>query len=106
MGHVWDVTHKVLPAARMCGTNKEDTCPPQCLPSALMAHYVGPTAQLVDYTIECSELLIYLSLRSGELDKTSSHMWDNCYFPMFLFRDGSLTLVCMVPFMDLARLCH
>ena len=34
--------------------------------------------------------------RLGLLNKTSSHMWGSWYFPMFLIRDGSLTLMNMV----------
>ena len=40
---------------------------------------------------------VYLSLRSGILKKTSSHMCDTWYFPMFLLRKGSLTLINIDP---------
>ena len=35
----------------------------------------------------------YLSLSFGDLTSTSSHMCGSWYLPIFLFRDGSLTLI-------------
>ena len=35
----------------------------------------------------------YFNLNSVMLNKTSSHMWGRWYLPMFLFRDGLLTLM-------------
>ena len=37
--------------------------------------------------------LYYFSLSSNEFTSTSSHMCGSWYMPMFLFRDGSLTLM-------------
>ena len=35
---------------------------------------------------------VYLSFSPGVFTSTSSHMCDSWYLPMFLLRDGSLTL--------------
>ena len=48
-------------------------------------------------------VLCYFSLSSGLLHRTSSHMWGRWYLPMFLFRDGLLTLVYRASFMVLMR---
>ena len=39
----------------------------------------------------------------GCVNRTSSHMWGRWYLPMFLFRDGWLTLIYMASFMVLMR---
>ena len=44
----------------------------------------------------------YLSLSSGDLTSTSSHMCGSWYLPIFLFRDGSLTLINNASLMALA----
>ena len=44
----------------------------------------------------------YLSLSSGDLTSSSSHMCGSWYLPMFLFRDGSLTLINIASLMALA----
>ena len=49
---------------------------------------------------------VYLRCWSGVLNKTSSHRWDDCYFPMFLVRDGSLTLMYIAALMVHARVCY
>ena len=36
---------------------------------------------------------VYLSLSAAEFTSTASHMCGSWYFPIFLFRDGSLTLI-------------
>ena len=41
---------------------------------------------------------------SDVLSRTSSHMCGRCYLPMFLFRDGSLTLMNIASLTDLASL--
>ena len=46
----------------------------------------------------------YLSLSSGDLTNTSSHICGRWYLPIFLFRDGSLTLISIASLMDLAIL--
>ena len=38
-------------------------------------------------------LALYLNFNSGDLTNTSSHMCGSWYLPMFLFRDGSFTLI-------------
>ena len=43
---------------------------------------------------------VYLKQRSGVLSKTSSHMWDSWYLPMFMLRDGSLTLMNIAPWLS------
>ena len=48
------------------------------------------------------DLGLYLSLSSGHLTKTSFHICGSWYFPIFLFRDGSLTLISIASLMDLA----
>ena len=45
----------------------------------------------------------YLSLSSGEFTNTSSHISDCWYLPMFLFMDGSLTLMKIHSLIDLTR---
>ena len=50
-------------------------------------------------------LEVFQSLRSGVLNKTSSHTCGSQYFPMFLSSDGSLTLVYIASFVALVRLC-
>ena len=44
----------------------------------------------------------YLNLSSGDLTNTSSHICGSWYLPIFLFRDGSLTLISIAPLMTLA----
>ena len=46
---------------------------------------------------------VYFSFSSGQLHRTSSHMWGRWYLPMFLFRDGLLTLIYKASFMVLMR---
>ena len=46
----------------------------------------------------------YLSLSSGDLTNTSSHICGSRYLPIFLFRDGSLTLISIASLMALAIL--
>ena len=48
----------------------------------------------------------YLSLSSGDLTNTSSHICGSWYLPIYLFRDGSLTLISIVSLMDLAKLWY
>ena len=44
----------------------------------------------------------YLSLSSGDLTSTSSHICGSWYLPIFLFRYGSLTLINIASLMALA----
>ena len=46
----------------------------------------------------------YLSLSSSDLTSTSSHMCGSWYLPIFLFRDGPLTLINTASLMALAIL--
>ena len=46
----------------------------------------------------------YLSLRSGDLTNTSSHIYGSWDLPIFLFRDRSLTLISIASLMALAIL--
>ena len=46
----------------------------------------------------------YLSLSSDDLTNTSSHICGSWYLPVFLFKDGSLTLNGIDSLMDLAIL--
>ena len=43
-----------------------------------------------------------LNLSSGDLTNTSSHMYSSWYLPIFLFRDGSFTLINIASLMVLA----
>ena len=45
----------------------------------------------------------YFNLSSGLLHRTSSHIWGRWYLPIFLFRDGLLTLMYKASFMVLMR---
>ena len=44
------------------------------------------------------------NFNSDVLFRTSSHMWGRWYLPIFLFRDGSLTLMNRASFIDLVKL--
>ena len=46
----------------------------------------------------------YLSLSSVDLTNTLSHTYGSWYLPIFLFRDGSLTVISIASLMDLAIL--
>ena len=48
-------------------------------------------------------LACYFSLSSGEFISTLSLMCCICYLPIFLLRNGSLTLMRMASLMDLAK---
>ena len=47
----------------------------------------------------------YFNLSSDVLNRTSSHMWGRWYLPIFLFRDGLLTLIYRASLMALMRFC-
>ena len=47
-------------------------------------------------------VVVYLSLSSGEFTSTSSLIYGSWYLPIFLFRDGSSTLMRIASLMDLA----
>ena len=48
--------------------------------------------------------IIYFSFNSGDLTNTSSQICGSWYLPIFLFRDGSLTLISMASLMVLVML--
>ena len=48
---------------------------------------------------------LYFIFSSVVLTRTSSHTWGRWYLPMFLFRDGLLTLMYIDSFINLERLC-
>ena len=48
---------------------------------------------------------VYLRLSSGKLTSISFHVCSSWYLLIFLFRDGSLTLIRMVSLTDLAIFC-
>ena len=48
---------------------------------------------------------LYFIFSSVVLTITSSHTWGRWYLPMFLFRDGLLTLMYIDSFINLERLC-
>ena len=47
----------------------------------------------------------YFNFSSVLLTRTSSHMWGRWYLPMFLFRDGPLTLIYIDSLINLERFC-
>ena len=47
-------------------------------------------------------MVVYFSLSSGEFTSTSPQVYGSWYLPIFLFRDGSLTLTRIPSLMDLA----
>ena len=47
----------------------------------------------------------YFSLSYVLLTRTSSHMWGRWYLPMYLFRDGLLTLMNIDTLISLERFC-
>ena len=49
-------------------------------------------------------IFFYFILSSEVLNRTSSHMWSRWYLPLFLFRDGFLTLMYIASFISLMRL--
>ena len=48
---------------------------------------------------------LYFILSSVVLTRTSSHTWGRWYLPMFLFRDGLLTLIYIDSLINLERPC-
>ena len=52
----------------------------------------------------CCLFFICFSFNSGDLSNTSSHICDSWYLPIFLIRDGSLTLISMASLMVLVML--
>ena len=48
---------------------------------------------------------LYFNLSSVLLTRTSSHIWGRWHLPMFLFRDGLLTLMYIDSLINLERLC-
>ena len=57
------------------------------------------------YVIPSLEVMAcYLSLSPGEFIRTSFHICGRWYLPMFLLRDGSVTLMGIASLMDLAKL--
>ena len=47
-------------------------------------------------------LALYLNFNSGDVTNTSSHMCGSWYLPIFLFRNGSYTLINIASLMVLA----
>ena len=48
-------------------------------------------------------LAYYLTFNSGKFSSTSPHMYDSWFLPIFLLRDGLLSLMKMVSLMHLAK---
>ena len=48
-------------------------------------------------------ILFYFILNSEMLNRTSSHMWDRWYLPIFLFRNGFLTCMYIDSFISLMK---
>ena len=67
-------------------------------------HVVTGYHQPWGYKVFILMFIIYLSLSSGDLTNTSSQICGSWYLPMFLLRDGSLTLISMASLMVLAML--
>ena len=53
--------------------------------------------------VNCLYYFIYFILNSEMLNRASSHMWGIWYLPIFLFRDGLLTLMYIDSFIFLMR---
>ena len=47
----------------------------------------------------------YFNFHSEVLNRTSSHMWGRWYLPMFLLRDGLLTLLYKASLMVVMKFC-
>ena len=68
------------------------------------SHLVGMWADVI-WPDGMSHWVNYFSFSSLLLLRTSSHIWGRWYLPMFLFRDGPLTLMYMDSLISLKRLC-
>ena len=68
------------------------------------SHLVGMWADVI-WPDGMSHWVNYFSFSSLLLLRTSSHIWGRWYLPMFLFRDGPLTLMYMDSLISLERLC-
>ena len=87
------------------------------LPLVLMADVIAIMADgIAMYRLECKADVIafvvdgittgsYLSLSSMLFIRTSSHTCGRWYLPMFLFRDGLLTVMNIDSFISLERFC-
>ena len=71
------------------------------------SHLVGmfSKADLIAWWQMLKPLGHYFSLSSMLLIRTSSHMWGRWYLPMFLFRDGLLTLMNIYSLINQERFC-
>ena len=94
---VWYQLDDAVPHAYPMLWNVDSMCQSPCAP--LPSLWCGP------YVV-CPWWFrsVYLSQGSLVMNKTSSHMWDNCYFPMFLLCDGSLTFIYITSLMVIVRL--
>ena len=71
----------------------------------LVGLWLPPFVMLVGLGLPpCQMVWHYLRCNSGDFASTSSQMCGNWNFPMFLFRDGSFTLMNMASLMFLAML--
>ena len=64
-----------------------------------MGTRVSPSLDVVRPAFIC-----YFNLSSGDLTNTSSQICGSWYLPIFLFKDGSLTLISIASLMALAML--
>ena len=67
---------------------------------------VSPALMLLGYDnyFYCNTVYYLFNFNSGDLTNTSSHICGSWYLPIFLFRDGSLTLISMASLMVLVML--
>ena len=70
------------------------------------SHLVGMWADVICPSGRWNDHWVnYFGVSSLLLLRTSSHMWGRWYLPMFLFRDGPLTLMYMDSLISLERFC-
>ena len=62
-------------------------------------------ADVITWLADVIAMGLYFIFSSVVLTRTSSHTWGRWYLPMFLFRDGLLTLIYTDSFINLERLC-
>ena len=96
-----------------CKAPNLSCCRNPCLPNVDVANTVcGSPVLLIGQCCEpCPVGLVnlgrkaYLKQRPGVPNKTPFHQWSSWYLPIFLLRDGSLTLMNMAFLMVIAMVC-
>ena len=70
-----------------------------------MDHGLPPASRRHGKMQDAVRWLYYLNLSSGVLNRTPSQIYGIWYLPVFLFRDGSFTLMNIASFIVLVRFC-